>query len=111
MSNKYHNCKITYACAQFDSLAELSRWKELLLLERAGEIKNIKRQVPYELIPAQKINGKVAERSCKYIADFVYTDKSGKTIVEDVKGVKTAEYIIKRKLMLKVHGVEIFETR
>lgn len=111
MSNKYHNRKATYDGEQFDSLTELSRWKELLLIQRAGEIKDLRRQVPYELIPTQKINGKVTEKSCKYIADFVYTDKSGKTIVEDVKGVKTAEYIIKRKLMLKVHGVEIFETR
>ena len=111
MSNKYHNRKATYDGEQFDSLTELSRWKELQLLQRAGEIKDLRRQVPYELIPSQSINGKVVEKVCKYIADFVYTDKSGKTIVEDVKGVKTAEYIIKRKLMLSVHGIEIYETR
>ena len=64
-------------------------------------------QVAFELIPAQKAGGR-SERACKYVADFVYT-KSGEVVVEDVKGHRTPEYIIKRKLMLWRHGIAIQE--
>lgn len=80
----------------------------MLLLEKAGAIQNLQRQVKYQLIPSQKIAGKVVERACGYVADFVY-DQGGETVVEDTKGVKTPEYIIKRKLMLWVHGIRINE--
>lgn len=80
----------------------------MLLLERAGAIQNLQRQVKYQLIPSQRIAGKVVERACSYVADFVY-DRDGETVVEDTKGVKTPEYIIKRKLMLWVHGIRIRE--
>lgn len=91
------------------------------LLEDAGEIKDLKRQVRYELIPTQKepdtigsrggtIKGKVIERKVEYIADFVYVDtKTGETVVEDTKGIRTPDYKIKRKLMLWVHGIRIQE--
>lgn len=78
------------------------------LLERAGTIQNLKRQVKFELIPSQRIDGKVIERSCTYIADFVYTE-NGKMVVEDTKGFRTTDYIIKRKLLLWVHGIRIQE--
>ncbi|MGM9680364.1 MAG: DUF1064 domain-containing protein [Eubacteriales bacterium] len=84
---------------RFDSLAEYRRWKELNLLLRAGLISDLRRQVRYELIPKQ---GK--ERTVYYIADFVYAE-NGETVVEDVKGVRTKEYIIKRKLMLYRYGI------
>ena len=75
----------------------------------AGGITDLRRQVPFTLIPSQKgADGKVIEYPVKYIADFVYTE-NGKTVVEDVKGYKTPEYIIKRKLMLQVHGIRIKE--
>ena len=80
----------------------------MLLLERAGAIQNLQRQVKYQLIPSQKIAGKVVERACCYVADFVY-EENGQTVVEDTKGFKTPEYIIKRKLMLWVHGIRIRE--
>lgn len=84
---------------------EHDRANQLKLWQRAGVISNLREQVPYELIPAQE-----RERACKYIADFVYTDNdTGETIVEDTKGVRTKEYIIKRKLMLYVHGIRIKE--
>ena len=92
------------------------------MLERAGEIKDLKRQVKFELLPAQREpdtigkrggihKGKVIENAVNYIADFVYTDcRSGKQVVEDSKGMRTKDYIIKRKLMLYIHGIRIFET-
>ena len=70
----------------------------------------LREQVSYELIPAQRgADGKVIERACSYVADFVYTDKNGNTVVEDTKGVRTDVYVIKRKLMLKVYGIRITE--
>jgi hypothetical protein len=102
---KYNNTKIRVDGRLFDSKAEAARWKELQLLERAGEIKELERQVEYELIPKQK-----GERAVKYIADFRYIDHEGKTVVEDVKGYKgNPVWIIKRKLMLFVHGIKIVE--
>lgn len=76
----------------------------------AGLISNLQEQVPYTLIPSQRNSeGRVIERACKYIADFVYTDANGNKVVEDTKGYRTKEYIIKRKLMLYVHGIVISE--
>lgn len=107
-SNKYGNKKIVRDGKTFDSLKEYRRFCELLLLERGGAITDLERQVKFELIPSQKINGKVAERACTYVADFVYTE-NGKKVVEDTKGFKTKDYIIKRKLMLYIHGIRIRE--
>ena len=101
---KYNNTKIRVDGRLFDSKAEAARWQELQLLERAGEITELERQVEYELIPKQK-----GERAVKYIADFRYIDHEGKTVVEDTKGVRTPVYILKRKLMLRVHGIRVRE--
>ena len=95
------------------------------MLERAGEITNLQRQVPYLLIPEQRAPstevykkgsragqpkpGPVLERRVVYIADFVY-QQNGETVVEDTKGIKTKEYIIKRKLLLYRYGIRIKET-
>ena len=106
--SKYHSKKTTVDGITFDSKREAERYQELLLLERAGEISHLLRQVKYVLIPSQKIDGKVVERECSYKADFVYLE-NGKTVVEDVKGFRTSEYKIKRKLMLQVHGIRIRE--
>lgn len=107
---KFNNKKIIINGEKFDSKKEAERYIELLLLQRAKIIKDLKRQVPYVLIPTQRDeNGKVIEKECKYYADFVYT-KNGKTIVEDAKGMRTQEYKIKRKLMLHVHNIRIYET-
>lgn len=118
---KYKNRKIIVDGITFDSKKEAVRYKELKMLERAGIIHDLQRQVKYVLIPAQyehtsgiyskgKNKGKLIERECSYYADFVYKLKSGETVVEDAKGVKTPEYIIKRKLMLYVHNIKIKET-
>ena len=106
--SKYHSRKITRDGITFDSAKEYRRWCELSLLERAGTIQGLQRQVKFELIPSQRIDGKVIERPCTYFADFVYTE-NGKMVVEDTKGFRTTDYIIKRKLMLWVHGIQIIE--
>ena len=107
---KYHSKKVLIDGEKYDSKKEFNRFCELLLLERAGEIQNLKRQVRFELIPSQKDTetGKVVERPVTYIADFVY-DQDGQTIVEDVKGFKTKEYILKRKMLLWSKGIRIKE--
>lgn len=107
--NKYKNVKIN----GYDSKKEYYRSNELKLLQRAGEISGLQEQVPYELIPSQweVVNGKrkCTERAVKYLADFQYIDRDGNLIVEDTKGNRTKDYIIKRKLMLHVHGIKIKE--
>lgn len=107
---KYNNQKITVNGQVFDSKKEANRYKELRLLEKAGEIYDLRRQVKFKLIPTQRdeATGKVIERECSYRADFVY-EEDGKTVVEDVKGFRTKEYIIKRKLMLWRYGIRIME--
>lgn len=124
MYRKYNNKKVMVDGIKFDSKKEAKRYKELKMLEKAGVISNLQRQVKYVLIPAQyeltdeaytkgkdkgrPKKGRLIERECAYYADFVYI-RNGDTIVEDTKGVKTPEYIIKRKLMLYVHNIKIKE--
>ena len=100
---KYKNVKTTIDGITFDSKKEATHYAELKLLARSGLIQNLRLQVPFELIPKQQ-----GERAVKYIADFVY-DENGETVVEDVKGVRTDVYRLKKKLMLKVHGLRIKE--
>ena len=119
---KYKNKKVTIDGITFDSHKEARRYGYLSLLEKAGEITNLARQVEYELIPVQKQTteytdkkGKtrrktaVLERAVKYIADFVYFNKNGDIVVEDAKGVRTKEYVITRKLMLYMYGIKVSE--
>ena len=116
--NKYHARRV----GGFDSKKEARRYQELLLMQRAGKISHLQRQVVFELIPAQREpdqsgprggvkRGRTIERAVKYVADFVYYDRAtNKTIVEDTKGVRTPDYVIKRKLMLYLKGYRIKET-
>ena len=94
--NKYKNKKVQINCYVFDSIAESRRYKELALLEKAGEIENLQLQPKFLLQESFKKNGKTY-RKIEYIADFMYEEK-GKVIVEDVKGMETKEFKIKRKL-------------
>lgn len=104
--SKYGNRQIKAPDGQiFDSVKEYHRWGCLRMLERAGKISGLTRQVKYELIPKQQ-----GERSCSYVADFVYKDAEGNTVVEDCKGYRTEGYKIKRKLMLWINGIKIKET-
>lgn len=109
----------------FDSKHEAARAEELRLRERAGEIKDLRTQVRYNLLPAQweeiprigkrgqpiKPRRRCIERACDYVADFVYSLPSGELIVEDAKSpaTRTPEYRIKRKLMLYVHHIRVRE--
>lgn len=120
-ATKYGNRKVTVNGITYDSKKEARRAQELEALQAAGEIYGLERQFAFELIPAQrepdrtgpkggKIKGKTLERAVVYIADFMYRDtKTNEMVVEDTKGVRTPEYIIKRKLMLWVYGIKVKE--
>ena len=107
--SKYGNHKVVVDGEKVaDSQHEYRRLNELKVLERVGEIKDLQTQVRYNLIPAQKICGKT-ERGVSYVADFVYWTKDDQFICEDAKGHKTADYIIKRKLMKLIHNIDVVE--
>lgn len=107
---KYRNKKCEFRGMVFDSILERDRFIILEADQRDGKISDLRRQVRFTLIPSQRIGGKVVERECAYIADFVYL-KDGKMVVEDTKGFSTPEFIIKRKLMLYVHHIRVQEVR
>lgn len=112
VKNKYGAREVTAPDGlKFDSTKEYRRWCELRLLERAGKIIRLERQVKFVLIPSQKgEDGKTIEKECSYWADFTYYDCDRKqVVVEDAKGVKTEAYKIKKKLLLYVHGIRIQE--
>ena len=102
--NKYHNKKTVIDGITFDSGKEASRYCELKLLQKAGEIQGLQLQVPFVLMPKNEKG-----RAIKYIADFVYWDnKRNRKVIEDVKGVKTAVYKLKKRMMAEL-GHEIVE--
>lgn len=125
--NKYHAEKVEVDGEKFDSRKEARRWQDLRLLEKAGEISDLRRQVKYTLIPAQREEptftktgkpklGAVIEREVAYVADFQYLDnRTGETVVEDVKGYRDPGgaaykvFVLKRKLMLWVHKIRVRE--
>ena len=125
MRKKYGNRNCQWNGLTFDSRHEMERYKDLYFLQKAGDIKNLRTQVAFMLIPEQretshelykagphkgeKKPGKLLERKCEYIADFVYLDNNGELVVEDAKGMHTKEYLIKRKLMLYMHKIKIVE--
>jgi hypothetical protein len=118
MKRSKYNARKTFG---YDSKKEHKRANELKMLEKIGEISELREQVKYELIPRQtetvevqlktktKTKEVTIEHPCSYLADFVYI-QDGKTIVEDSKGMRLSDYIIKRKLMLFLHGIRIKET-
>lgn len=117
--SKYGSKKVEYNGMVFDSKRECRRYKELEIIQQLGLISELRRQVKFVLIPAQrepdtigkrggKIKGELIEREVSYIADFVYIEND-KTVVEDAKGMRTPEYILKRKMMLYFYGIRIKE--
>lgn len=117
--SKYHAKKTVVDGIVFDSLKEARRFGVLKAMEDAGEISGLKRQVEFLLIPEQREpdtigkrggvhKGKLIERKCSYVADFVYL-RDHELVVEDTKGIRTHDYIIKRKLMLHIHGIRVQE--
>lgn len=109
-NQKYKNKVTETPDGRFDSEAEYRHWCHLKIRARLGEISDLRRQVVFELIPSQKRPSGGTERACNYIADFVYQEGE-LTKVADLKGYVTGEYIIKRKLMLFRHGIEVVEVR
>ncbi len=130
--SKYHAKKVTINGITYDSKKEARRHAMLLDMERKGEIQDLQRQVKFVLIPTQREpdtigsrggvkKGKLLEREVAYVADFVYKERIATglrprndsedcvRVVEDTKGVRTKDYVIKRKLMLWVHGIRISE--
>jgi hypothetical protein len=130
---KLNNTSIVIDGIEFDSKKEGKRYCELKLLQRAGQISGLECQKKYELIPAQyetvetgeyykvgerkgqpKTKQVCIEQSVVYIADFVY-QQDGQTVVEDVKGYRDpssatyAKFVLKRKMMLWIHGIRIKE--
>lgn len=127
---KFNNRETVVDGITFDSAKEARRYWELKMMERAGRISDLQRQVAYVLIPTQRAKGtetykkgqnkgrrkpgEVLEKECRYVADFVYT-QDGETVVEDVKGYRDpssaayAKFVIKRKLMLERYGIQIRE--
>ncbi len=108
--NKYGAKATTVDGVAFDSKAEAQRYLQLKAMEKAGEIVDLKLQVRFPLIPAQDKAGR-KEREVVYVADFTYTTRDGVFVVEDTKSgpTKTREYVIKRKLLLWVHGLAVRE--
>lgn len=103
---KYHNKKTECLGIIFDSKKESVRYQELLILEKGGEIKNLERQVKFQIVPKNK-----DERSAFYVADFVYENKKGDKIIEDVKSAMTRKlplYILKRKLVKYLYSEYLF---
>lgn len=123
--NKYRNDKIITSEGLFDSQREHQRWVALKLMERAGLIKDLDRQVKFQLLEPiyeyyhrysdktgkrLKDGKRLIEHGVSYVADFVYIDcRTGEKVVEDAKGCKTEAYKIKRKLMLYFHQIRIRE--
>lgn len=127
MKRKYNNQKIVIDGIAFDSRREAHRYRELKMLERAGEISELELQKRFDLIPAQyesyarygkrgqrlKDGRRCVEKGVVYVADFAYKDKGGNAVVEDTKGMRKGTaydvFVLKRKLMLYLHGIRIRE--
>lgn len=107
MASKYRNVKTAVAGVAFDSRREAARWQELKMLERAGQICELRRQVAFELVKGVKFAGAARARpAIRYVADFVFQER-GQQVIEDVKGIETPEFKIKRHLMLALLGLEV----
>ena len=118
--NKYKNKRVEYDGRVFDSLKEYRRYCQLKALLKCGAISSLQLQVPFELLPAVyederiqlktkvKVKRRCVQRAISYIADFVYM-KDGHLIIEDVKGYRTKEYELKKKMMRALLGITIKE--
>lgn len=107
--NKFGAKKTEVAGIVFDSKAEARRYGQLINMERAGHIAGLTRQVPFVLAPSVKFEGaKRIKPALRYVADFCYSDiKTGRVVVEDVKGVITPLFRVKQHLMKTVHNIDI----
>ena len=101
---KYGNRRTRVGIRVFASRAEARRYLELDALQKAGAIKDLKCQVSFPIVVA-------GELVCRYVSDFTYLDGTGKMVVEDVKGMPTPIYKLKKKLMRAVLGIDVVEVR
>lgn len=110
-ASKYRNRRTVVDDRTFDSAKEARRYGELLLLERAGEIRDLQLQVPFVLAPSCRLHGAArATPALRYVADFVFVDvRTGSTVINDAKGMRTDVYQLKRHLMKTVLGLDIVE--
>lgn len=102
---KYNNRKTQVGNDVFDSAAEAQRWTDLQLLQKAGRIRGLERQVRYELAPAVVLGGR-KKPALRYVADFCYWQADA-LVVEDAKGVVTPMFRVKQHLMKHIHGIEV----
>lgn len=100
--NKYNSKKTVVDGITFDSQGEAKRYGQLCILQRAGAIKKLTAHPKFTL----EVNG---QKICSYIADFMYETSAGERIIEDFKGVRTKEFIIKKKMMAAIHGINVVE--
>ena len=119
--SKYGSKKVAYDGMEFDSKKEMYRYIRLKSMQEEGLISDLRMQVPFEIIPAVyeeetiqlktkvKTVTKCVQRATYYLADFVYRDKEGNEVVEDVKGLRTDYYLLKKKMMRAFLGITIKE--
>lgn len=107
--SKYNNVKCKYDGRTFDSIAEAERYILLKDAVRRGIISGLEMQVPFEIVPADTGADGKKLRALKYVADFTYYDMHGHLHVEDVKGVRTAVYKLKKRLMWHIYRIDIEE--
>lgn len=108
--SKYRNKKVTTEDGTFDSRWELTVWEQLKLRQRAGEISDLQRQVPFELIPSATLDKRKLP-AVRYVADFVYQENGNKCVVDAKGGESLPEYKLKRRLMYWIHGIRVVEVR
>lgn len=108
---KYHNKPCQVGAEKYRSQREAKRHQDLLLLQRAGQIAGLAREVPFVLAPGVRIEGEERARpALRYVADFVYSEvASGAVVVEDAKGMQTPVYRLKKHLLATVHGIHVRE--
>jgi hypothetical protein len=108
---KYRNKPCTVGGEKYRSQREAKRHQDLLLLQKAGQIAGLTREVAFELAPGVKIKGEGRKRpAVRYVADFVFSDvRSGAVVVEDAKGMQTPVYRLKKHLMKTIHNIDVVE--
>ena len=103
-ARKYGNKKVEFGGYSFDSIAEMERYKQLMLMEQAGAISDLRLQPRYELQRGFTDSSGVKQRAITYVADFEFRERISagvwRWIVEDVKGKAVPVYLLKKKLFL-----------
>lgn len=107
---KYRNTPVVIGAEKYRSKREAARHQDLLLMQRAGHIAGLAREVPFVLAPGVKITGENRARpALRYVLDFLYSTADGRTVAEDAKGMATPVYRVKKHLMATVHNIHVVE--